>query len=136
MANISNWTSEDNPRWPSAQVSRLRLPAGAAVMDRPGGRPAKSRVRESFALAVSVALDWLAYFLRLWGDRWFAMNDTEAHWRGWQITKALSGLGRHYRDTRFETLAACARYGGAEIWSDAPRGPCPGTGRSSLGEVT
>jgi len=27
-----------------------------------------------------VALDWAAYFLRRWGDRWFAMNDTEAYW--------------------------------------------------------
>ena len=105
-------------------------------MDRPGGRPAKSRVRESFALAVSAAVGWLAYFLRRWGDRWFAMNDTEAHWRGWQITKVLGGLGRRYRDTRFETLAACTRCAGADIWPDALCGPCPGTGQSPLREVT
>ena len=104
-------------------------------MDRTGGRPAKNRVRESLDLAVSVALDWLAFSLRRWGDRWFAMNDTEAYWREWQITKALGGLGRRYRDTRFEALAACARCAGAGVWPDAPCGPCLGTGRITLGEV-
>jgi hypothetical protein len=53
------------------------------------------------ALAAGVVLNWLAYFLRRWGDRWFARNDTEASWRGWQITKMLGGLGRRYRDARF-----------------------------------
>jgi hypothetical protein len=105
-------------------------------MDRRGGRPARSRIRESLALAVSVALDRLAYFLRRRADRWFALNDTEAYWRGWQITKAPGGLGRRYRDTRFQTLAACAQCAGAGAWPDAPCGPCLGTGRIALGEVS
>ncbi|HJZ03547.1 MAG TPA: hypothetical protein VJ305_22745 [Streptosporangiaceae bacterium] len=50
-----------------------------------------------------MGVDWLAYLLRRWGDRWFAANDTEAYWRGWQITKTHGGLGRRYRDIRFET---------------------------------
>jgi hypothetical protein len=105
-------------------------------MGRPGGRSAKSRIRESFALAVGVALDWLAYFLRRRGDRWFAVTDTEAYWWGWQITKALGGLGRGYRDTRFDTLAACARCEGAGAGADAPCGPCLGMGRITLGEAS
>lgn len=44
-------------------------------------------------------------FLRRWGDRWFANCDTEAHWWGWQISKTPGGLGRRYRDIRFDTLA-------------------------------
>ena len=103
---------------------------------RAGGRPAGRRVRDALVLAVAVALDWVAYFLRRWGDRWFAMNDAEAYWRGWQITKTRGGLGRRYRDVRFDTLAACAQCTGAGIWADAPCGPCVGTGRITLGEVS
>ena len=64
------------------------------------------------------------------------MNDTEAYWRGWQITKTHGGLGRRYRDLRFDTLAACAQCAGAGEWADAPCGPCLGTGRITLGEVS
>jgi hypothetical protein len=50
------------------------------------------------------------------------VNDTEAYWWGWQVAKARGGLGRRYRDTRFDTLAACARCagGGAEADSADP----------------
>ena len=47
----------------------------------------------------------------------FTVNDTEAAWRGWQITKAHGGLGRGYRDPRFDKLAECRM--------------CRGTGRSA-----
>ena len=124
MINISNYPGNDNP-------PRPRPPTVALVRERPG-----SRVRDTLALAISVALDWLAYLLRRCGDRWFAMNDTEAYWRGWQITKTHGGLGRRYRDLRFDTLAACAQCAGAGEWADAPCGPCLGTGRITLGEVS
>ena len=124
MINISNYPGNDNP-------PRPRPPTVALVRERPG-----SRVRDTLVLAMSVALDWLAYLLRRCGDRWFAMNDTEAYWRGWQITKTHGGLGRRYRDLRFDTLAACAQCAGAGEWADAPCGPCLGTGRITLGEVS
>ena len=124
MINISNYQKNDN-------LTRPRPPTAALVRERPG-----SRVRDTLALAISVALDWLAYLLRRCGDRWFAMNDTEAYWRGWQITKTHGGLGRRYRDLRFDTLAACAQCAGAGEWADAPCGPCLGTGRITLGEVS
>ena len=90
MINISNYQKNDNP-------TRPRPPTVALVRERPG-----SRVRATLVLAISVALDWLAYLLRPnrrqhFGDRWFAMNDTEAYWRGWQITKTHGGLGRRER---------------------------------------
>jgi len=44
----------------------------------------------------------LAYFLRRWGDRWFAASDSEAYWWGWQISTLGGGLGRRYRDVRFD----------------------------------
>jgi hypothetical protein len=81
-------------------------------------------------------LSWVAYALRRWGDRSFAMNDNEAYWRGWQITKTHAGLGRCYRDPRFDTLAACGLCAGAGVYADAPCGPCQGTGRITLGEVS
>ena len=135
MINISNYPGKDNPRPPVA-VPRPRPPAAALVRDRADGRSAGTRFRHGVALLAGVTLDWLAYFLRRRGDRWFAMNDTEAYWRGWQITKTHGGLGRRYRDTRFDTLAACATCAGAGVWADAPCGPCLGTGRITLGEVS
>jgi hypothetical protein len=128
VINISNYPGNDNPR-----------PTVALVRERAGGRRAGSRVWD--ALVLALGMDWLAYRLRPyllqhWGDRWFAMNDTEAYWRGWQMTKTRGGLGRRYRDLRFRTLAACARCAGAGVWADAPCGPCLGTGRLTLGEVS
>jgi hypothetical protein len=35
----------------------------------------------------------------------FRTNDTEAYWRGWQIIRVHGGLGRVYRDPRFDTLS-------------------------------
>ena len=122
MINISNYAGNHNP-------PRPRPPAVALVRKRTG-----SRVRD--ALVFVMGVDWLAYLLRRWGDRWFAMNDTEAYWRGWQITKTHGGLGRRYRAIRFDTLAACAQCAGAGVCADAPCGPCLGTGRIALGEVS
>jgi hypothetical protein len=85
---------------------------------------------------VPLGLHRLAYFLRRLGDRWFAVNDTEACWWGWQTSKTAGGLGRRYRNVRFDTLAACARCAGAGVWADAPCGPCLGTGRMAVGEVS
>jgi hypothetical protein len=135
VINISNYASKDNPHAPPVPVSGSRS-AVALIRDRADGRSAGTRFRDGLALAVGVALDWLGYFLRRWSDRWFAMNDTEAYWRGWQITKTQGGLGRRYRDTRFDTLASCPRCAGAGVWADAPCRPCLGTGRITVGEVS
>jgi hypothetical protein len=89
VINISNYTGNDNP-------PRPRPPTVALVRERAG-----SRVRDALVFAMGV--DWLAYLLRRWGDRWFSMNDTEAGWRGWQITKTHASLGRRYRDIRYDT---------------------------------
>jgi len=67
VINISNYTGNDNP-------PRPRPPTVALVRERAG-----SRVRDALVFAMGV--DWLAYLLRRCGDRWFAMNDTEADWR-------------------------------------------------------
>jgi hypothetical protein len=118
VISIINCTSKDNPHLLPVQVPQPRPPAVALVRDRSDGGPAGTRVRDR----LGVALDWLAYFLRRRGDRWFAVNDTEAHWWGWQIAKTYGGLGRWYRDIRFDTLAACKRCASAGVWAEAPRG--------------
>jgi hypothetical protein len=122
VINVSNY---------AGKAARPRPPTAALVRERSGRRPLGIRVRD--ALVFVMGVDWLAYRLRRWGDRWFAMNDTEAYWRGWQITKTHAGLGRRYRDIRFDTLAACAQCAGAGEWADAPCGPCLGTGGSPSG---
>jgi hypothetical protein len=119
VINISNYAGYGNP-------PRPRPPAVALVRERAG-----SRVRDELVFAMGV--DWLAYLLRRWSDRWFAINDREASWRDWQITRTLGGLGRRYRDIRFGTLAACAQCTGAGACPDAPCGPCLGTGGSPSG---
>lgn len=86
MINISNYTCNDNPQWVGSYA-----------------RPGRYGGRAGLVLAVGVALDWLAYFLRRWGDRRFSVTDAEAYWWRWQITKTLGGLGRRYRDIRFDT---------------------------------
>ena len=89
MINTSNYTGIDNP-------PRPRPTTVAPVRER-----GVNRVRD--ALVFVMGVDWLACLLRRWGDRWFAMNDTEAYWRGWQITKTHGGLGRRYRAIRFDS---------------------------------
>ena len=87
------------------------------------------------AVVGRVLLSWLAAIPRRLGDRLFVMNDTEAYWRDWQITKTHGGLGRSYRDPRFDTLAECPKCHGAGVTADLPCPPCLGTGRVTLGEV-
>jgi hypothetical protein len=53
------------------------------------------------------------------GDLIFASSDEEASWRGWDIQARQAGLGRRYRDRRFDTLVPCLR--------------CPGTGAEAGG---
>jgi hypothetical protein len=47
---------------------------------------------------------WLACLPGRLGDQLFTMNDAEAGWRGWQITKVYGGFGRRNRDPRFDAL--------------------------------
>lgn len=130
MINISNYTGKDN-------TPRLARPAWPGI---PAGRPRAAVPRSgSFWVAPAsvgrVLLNWLAGIPRLLGDRLFAMNDTEAYWRDWQIIKTHGGLGRRYHDPRFDLLAACPRCGGAGGYADPPCPPCLGTGRISREEA-
>jgi hypothetical protein len=71
------------------------------------------------------------------GRRLFAATDATAREHGWQIIPTNGGLGRRYRDPRFDNLASCLRCGGSG--TRVPGSPCPtcaGTGRVTLAVQT
>ncbi|HEU5385590.1 MAG TPA: hypothetical protein VFV73_06785 [Streptosporangiaceae bacterium] len=104
MINVSNFTSANKPMW------RPGTPAGPALPARPADRAAAGRphpddtrtVGLGALAAAQIMLSWLAALPGRLGDRLFAMNDNEAYWRDWQITKTHGGLGRRYRDPSFD----------------------------------
>ncbi len=144
MINISNSTSKNNPSWLLGEPERPPWPAPTPAHDQaaaPAAQPGSGSLRARLARLVTVLgqvlLSWLAAIPRRLGDRLFVMNDTEAYWRGWQITKTRGGLARRYRDPRFDALAQCPQCRGAGVSADLACIPCLGTGRISLlGEVS
>jgi hypothetical protein len=52
---------------------------------------------------------WMSVCLALTGDLVFASKDAEASWRAWDMERRDAGLGRVYRDPRFDTLVSCPR---------------------------
>jgi hypothetical protein len=150
VINTSNLTSKNKP--PSllaeisepARMSQPRASWGASMAAaRADTWTFRARFRRALARAVRVAaiagqvlLGWLAVIPRRLGDRLFAMNDAEAYWRSWQITRTHGGLGRRYRDPQFGTLAECPKCRGAGVTVNLPCLPCLGTGRVTRGEVS
>lgn len=113
MINSTNVLGKHNPRWPISNAPEtLRVPdlrvAGAA------------NAGDAIRLAIGIAAAWLAGFPRRVGRRLFYMNDLEARWRGWQVTELRGGLGRQYRDYRFDLIGAPfpPRPGVPEAWDD------------------
>ena len=112
MINTSNFTSTDKPWWPLGAPAAPTLPSGPgapghwAAAGRPGPDGTGSRglgaLFTTGATAGQIMLSWLAALPGRLGDRLFAMNDNEAYWRDWQITKTHGGLGRRYRDPSFD----------------------------------
>jgi len=56
---------------------------------------------------------WLRKQAETAGQRLFARDDLIAIQHGWQITARYGGLGRQYRDPRFDTLRSCPRCAGS-----------------------
>ena len=153
VINISNFGNEDNPRWPRGTAAGRLMTAGPPVTAPVAGRSAGARTGEAGArnrdtwtrvrdtsTRIWSALTVIAWVLagsvssipRRWLDRLFEKNDAEAYWRGWQITRVHGGLGRRYRDPRFDTLAECSRCRGAGTGAGEPCPPCSGTGRVEI----
>lgn len=103
----TNLSRKDNPGWPISNATETTKVPGtafylAATIGTPViGIPAVTGwVRSSCGICVS----WLLGVPRRAGRRWFEINDAEAGWRGWQVTERYCGLGRQYRDVRFDAL--------------------------------
>jgi len=78
-------------------------------------------------------LTWVRARLGLCGERIFAASDNAARHHGWQIAVTQAGLGRRYRDPRFDTLAACGHCAGrGAVTPGDPCDACDGTGRITL----
>ncbi len=138
MFNGIHFTCEDEPPWPSARpspVSPWPTVGGAGRGRRASSRAIGARIGPAAGLAIAALRGWLALMARRLGDHLFTMNDAEAYWRGWQVTKVHGGLGRRCRDPLFDTLAACATCRGTGAGGHAPCVPCLGTGRVSADGV-
>jgi hypothetical protein len=151
VINISNYVGKDNTPWLPVQPVRSAAATGAPArtagpertraLARAGaeghspGRRA-GHLPDSIGTVLAVLLSWLAALPRRLGDALFAVNDAEAYWRDWQITRIQAGLGRRYRDPRFGALAECPKCRGAGVTADRPCDPCLGTGRITVGEVS
>ena len=165
MTNVSNFTSKNNPPWLLAEPAGPVRPPGSnapdqatATASRAVSGSRRARFGRTLLIVGRVLLSWLAAIPQRLGDRLFAMNDAEAFWRDWQITKTRGGLVRKYRDPRFGTLAECSKCrgaghtgaghtgagangtrangAGASEAANLPCVPCVGTGRMTLGEVS
>ncbi len=71
----------------------------------------------------------LAELAGMAGTWLFARDDRAALAHGWQITERHAGLGRRYRDPRFDTLLRCRDCGGDGARDGDPCQHCRGTGR-------
>jgi len=114
MLNVTNPVGKDKSRWPK---DNLRCPKGnteettglpdlyltATTWGRCDG-PAS--FADTICAACTLSVAWLIGLPRRAGQGLFAMNDAEAGWCGWQVTETLGGLGRQYRDARWDALKA------------------------------
>jgi hypothetical protein len=100
------------PATPPGQATRVGLPPRGAQTSVPP--PGAHGARDAIAIRARALASWLAAVPLRLGDHVFAMNDSEASWRHWQVTKVRGGLGRHYRDPLFDglRLSANSRYPG------------------------
>lgn len=89
-------------------------------------RTTRTYLYKAFALVRA----WLHARVMQLGNHIFATTDAAARRQGWQVIPIGAGLGRQYRDPRFDSLSACTRCGGpgARATGD-PCQACGGTGR-------
>ena len=124
MINSTNVLGKHNPQWlngnapETIEVPDLRVTGVASPGDA---------IRGAFAIVGA----WLAGLPRRVGRRLFYMNDLEARWRGWQVIETFGGLGRQYRDRRFDLISTQfpPRPGVPEAWDDHWDGRALGSGK-------
>ena len=137
MSYRSNPSRKDNPRSAISNTEETtRVPgAGTAPLlttvvtawDYPGATPVGGAGERARALA-GIAVSWLMGLPRRAGARLYEKNDREAGWWGWQVTETFGGLGRQYRDVRWDALRLDPTLRRAELSEDPPPTdwPCGG----------
>jgi hypothetical protein len=136
MSYRSNPSRKDNPRWAISNAAETtKVPSVASPLlttvvttwDHPGGTTPDSIGERARSLG-GFAISWLIGLPRRAGARLYARNDEEAGWHGWQVTETFGGLGRQYRDARFDQLRLDPSIRRAELLEDPaqPDRPCGG----------
>jgi len=124
MINSTNVLGKHNPPWPIGD--------GAETIKVPDLRvTGASSAGDAIRRAVAIAGAWLAGLPRRFGRRLFYMNDLEARWRNWEVIETSGGLGRQYRDRRFDLISNQfpPRPGVPEAWDDHWDGRVLGSGK-------
>lgn len=135
MSYRSNPPRKDNPRWAIGNAPETtKVPSVAAPLlttmittwEHPGANSVS--VGERARALGGVALSWLIGLPRRAGAWLYDMNDKEARWHGWQVTETWGGLGRRYRDARFDALRLNPALRRAELREELaqPSRPCSG----------
>ncbi len=79
---------------------------------------------------------WLGARAEAAGARLFTDDDARALQQGWQIAPIQHGLGRRYRDPRFDLWRACPACHGNGQWQGVPCRSCHATGRIMIAPAT
>ena len=74
------------------------------------------------------------WIIRL-ADRLHAAEEARAQQRGWQITRTSGGMGREYRDPRWDLIAACDDCGGKGVHGTHCCATCQGQGTVRLDQA-
>ena len=114
MFHGSNPYRKDNPRWViSNAMETMRVPVAGpqslavavCVWDHSGLMQAgglAGNVTGRIRSACEICAAWVIGLPRRMGAWLHAASDAEAGWWSWQVTERYGGLGRRYRDARFE----------------------------------
>ncbi len=128
MSHGTPLAGKGNPTWPFGNVPETLTPWRNDLLHATAPRPGASGGLAARALTlVAAAMNEIAARLadipRGIGARLFLDCDEEACWHGWQITPIQGGLGRSYRDPRFDMLHDPAGPAGqVPLGQDSPDG--------------
>jgi len=109
VLNATNLLGKDKS---ALETIKAQTAYGAFGLTGPGRRPRPPSWLSIHGLPIGAAFrsstgslaGWLVSLSHRIGARLFAMNDTEARWRAWEIAELRCGLSRSYRDPRFDLL--------------------------------